>query len=83
MQGDLIFKLWEPSVNRKDSWALTLVGPPSNNPKIAPLAVLHLDNRLYIYFFAQACSATRPRVAVLLREQLFNLWVPNKVHKDY
>ena len=39
-----ISTLREPSVNRKDSWALTLVGPRKDNPEPDPLAVLHLDN---------------------------------------
>ena len=39
----------KPPVNRKDSQALTLVGPPRDNPESVPLAVLRLDNRLYIY----------------------------------
>ena len=33
-------------MNRKDLWVLTLAGPTRNNPL---LAVLHLNNRLYIY----------------------------------
>ena len=37
-------------MNRKDLRALTLVGPPWDNPEIASLAVLHLDNQLYIFF---------------------------------
>ena len=36
----------EPSVNRKDLRALTLVGPTRDNLVIDPLAVLHLDNQL-------------------------------------
>ena len=36
--------LSDPSVNKKDLRALTLVGPPWDNREIAPLAVLHLDN---------------------------------------
>ena len=28
--------------------AVTLVGPPRDNPEIETLAVLHLDNRLYL-----------------------------------
>ena len=43
-----ISTLREPSVNRKDLRALTLVGPTRDNPEPDPLAVLHLDNRLYI-----------------------------------
>ena len=39
--------LWEPSVNRKDLQALTLVRPTRNNLVLDPLAVLNLDNRLY------------------------------------
>ena len=38
----------------KDLTALTLVGPTTNNQVKDPLAVLHLDNRLYMmkkYFF--------------------------------
>ena len=37
-----------PSVKRKDYQALNLVGPTKNNPVLDPLAVQHLDNRLYI-----------------------------------
>ena len=45
---DLLFPtLREPSVNRKDLKALTLVGPPMDNPERDPLTVLHLDIRLY------------------------------------
>ena len=36
----------EPSVNRKDLGALTLVGPTTDNPVLDPLAVPDLDNRL-------------------------------------
>ena len=32
----------------KDLPALTLVGPTRNNPVLDPLAVLHLNNHLYI-----------------------------------
>ena len=39
--------LREPSENRKDVKALTLVRPRRNNPALDPLAVLHLDNGLY------------------------------------
>ena len=39
--------LWEPSVDRKDLQALTLVRPTRNNLVLDPLAVLNLDNRLY------------------------------------
>ena len=34
-------------VNRKDLQALTLVRPTQKNLVLDPLAVLHLDNRLY------------------------------------
>ena len=44
----LFFTLREPSVNRKDLQASTLVGPPRDKPEIKPLAELHLYNRLYI-----------------------------------
>ena len=40
--------LWEPSVNRKVLRALTLVVTTQNNPELDPLAVLHLDNQLYM-----------------------------------
>ena len=33
-------------MNIKDFLALTLVGPPRDNPEQDPLAVLHLHNRL-------------------------------------
>ena len=36
-------------MNRKDLRALTLEGPPRENPELDPLAVLHIDNRLLIY----------------------------------
>ena len=38
----------ESSGNRKDLEALTLSGPTRDNPVLDPLAVLHLDNRLYL-----------------------------------
>ena len=38
----------EPLVNRKVLKASTLVGPPRNNPEPEPLAVLHLDNLLFM-----------------------------------
>ena len=41
--------LRELSVNRKVLQALTLVGPTRENPVPDPLAVLHLDNQLYIF----------------------------------
>ena len=34
--------------NKTDLLALTLVGPTRNNPVLDPLAVLQLDNQLYI-----------------------------------
>ena len=37
------------SVNRKDLQALNLVGPTGTSPVLNPLAVLCLDNRLFIY----------------------------------
>ena len=40
-----------PSVNIKYLQALTLAGLTQNNPVVDPLAVLHLDNWLYIFFF--------------------------------
>ena len=40
--------LREPSVNRTDFIALTLVGPTRNNLVLKPLAVLHLDNQLFM-----------------------------------
>ena len=44
--GNLFSTFREPLVNRKDLRALTLVGPPRDNPEQDPLAVLHLHNRL-------------------------------------
>ena len=44
----LFSTLREPSVNRKDLRALTLVGPTRDNPVLDPLVVIHLDNQLYI-----------------------------------
>ena len=35
-------------MNRKELRALTLVGPTRDNPVLEPLAVLHINNRLYI-----------------------------------
>ena len=35
-------------MNRKDLQASTLVGLASENPELDPLAVLHLDNRLFM-----------------------------------
>ena len=43
----LFSTLREPSVNRKDLLALTIVGPPRDNLELDPLVVLHLNNRLY------------------------------------
>ena len=40
--------LREPSVNRKDLQALTLMGPTRDILVLDPLDVLHLDNRLYV-----------------------------------
>ena len=45
----LFLTLREPSVKRKDLRALTLAGPLRVNTKLDPLAVLHLDNRLYMF----------------------------------
>ena len=50
-QAYFIINLKGPSVNRKDLRALTLVGPTRNNQVLEPLAVLHLDNQLYIWWF--------------------------------
>ena len=38
----------ETSENGKDLRALTLVGPPRDNPEQDPLAVLYHDNQLYM-----------------------------------
>ena len=43
-QNKLFQTLREPTVNRKDLQALTLVGPTRNNPVLDPLAELSLDN---------------------------------------
>ena len=40
-----------PSVNRIDLRALTLVGPLGTSPVLDPLAVLHLDNQLFIFWW--------------------------------
>ena len=37
-----------PSVNKIDLWALILAGPTGTSLVLYPLAVLHLDNSLYI-----------------------------------
>ena len=37
-----------PLMNRIDLLALTLVGPAETSPVPDPLAVLHLDNQLYM-----------------------------------
>ena len=34
----------EPSLNRKDLQALTLVRPTRDNPVLDPIAVIHLNN---------------------------------------
>ena len=44
-----IFNTRELSLNRKDLQASTLVGLTQENPALDPLAVLHLDNWLYMY----------------------------------
>ena len=44
-----IFNTREISVNKKDLWALTLVGLNWGNPVLDPLAVQHLDNQLCKY----------------------------------
>ena len=33
-------------MNRRDLQALTFVGPPTDNPELDPLALLHLDNQV-------------------------------------
>ena len=38
-------------MNRKHLRALTLAVPTMNNPVLDPLAVLPLDNRLYMYIW--------------------------------
>ena len=38
-----------PSKNRINLQALTSAGPTGTNPVLEPLAVLHLDNQLYLY----------------------------------
>ena len=35
-------------MKRKDLGALTFVGPPMDNPELDPLAVLHLENQLFM-----------------------------------
>ena len=37
-----------PSVDIKDLQALILVGPTGTSPVLDPLAVLHLDNQLFM-----------------------------------
>ena len=44
----LFSTLRELAVNRKDLRALTLMGPPRDNPEINPLPVLPLDSQLYM-----------------------------------
>ena len=58
-----ILTLREPSVNRKDLRTLTLVGPPRDNPKSDPLAVIHLDNRLLTCFKFYLVALLQARVA--------------------
>ena len=48
--------LRELSVNRKNLWALTLVGPTGVNPVPDPLALLHFNNLLYIFWMTQFSS---------------------------
>ena len=43
-----IFNFKGTLVNQKVLRALALVGPTWDNPVLDPLAVLHLDNRLYL-----------------------------------
>ena len=45
---DVILTSGVPSVNRIDLRALTLVGSTSTRQVLDPLAVIHLDNRLFI-----------------------------------
>ena len=56
-------------MNRKGLWALTLVGHPRDNSEPDPLAVLHLDNRLYIYIYIEW---ERERERERERESLFS-----------
>ena len=71
----LLQTLKEPSVNRKDLQALNLVGPTKDNPVQDPLAVLHLNNRLYIFVtwasFLVSCLNSIEGV----------LWCPNRWKK--
>ena len=39
-------------MNRKDLRALTLLGPPSDNPEPDPLAELHLENQLFMCYIS-------------------------------
>ena len=47
-------------MNRKDLQALTLVGPTRNNLELDPLAVLHLDNKLFRNGVMQICQKFDP-----------------------
>ena len=46
--SDFLSTSGEPSVNRIDLPALTLAGPTWHKPVLGPLAVRHLENRLYM-----------------------------------
>ena len=46
----------EPSVNRKYLQALTVVGPTRDNLVLYTLAVLHLNNRLYIMKYIEVIT---------------------------
>ena len=50
--GSSTAALKTPEKDFQDLQALTLVGPPRDNPEIDPLAVLHLDNCLYMSPFS-------------------------------
>ena len=47
-QAFFIFSTSEITVNRKELWASTLEGQTRENPKLEPLAVLHINYQIYI-----------------------------------
>ena len=53
----LFLTLREPFLSRTVLQALTLVKPTRENSVLAPVAALHLDNRLYIFVYIITGSA--------------------------
>ena len=71
----LFSTLMEASVNSKDWWDLTLARLPRDNLELDPLAVIHLDKRLYIFL----CVSAREREKEREREHILtNQAIKNK-----